>query len=388
LAARMQDIIKRYGLSIAAIEQGLTRRIGVHRMEVKGQLYTAVNNDCVLEAKRMPYDYAGLIHTSIPFGNHYEYSVQYEDFGHNPTDAQFWEQMDFLLPELLRILKPGRVAAIHVKDRILYGHQTKSGFMEVAPFSDECVAAFRRHGFLYEGRRTITTDVVRENASTYRLGWTEMTKDASKMGSGLPEYLLLFRKPPSQSDNAYADEPVTHSKTEYTRARWQVDAHSHWNSNGNRPLFPDEVYDYEQHIARLEAMEKAGTLPASFFSEPPKSHTGWVWDDVIFMRTLNTEQNRRKQENHICPLPFDIVERTIRLYSNEGEVVFDPFAGLFTVPYMAIKLGRYGHGVELTGEYFSAGVRYCQDIERKVLSPTLFDFLKQATQGQTVGVSA
>src|SRR6185295_14137341 len=136
----------------------------------------------------------------------------YEDFGHNDGNDGFFAQMDFLIPQLLRVLKPGRVAAIHVKDRILYSHQTKSGLMEVDPFSDLTVTAFMKHGFLYEGRRTITTDVVRENASTYRLGWTEMTRDASKMGSGLPEYLLLFRKPPTSSDTSRADSPVTKSK--------------------------------------------------------------------------------------------------------------------------------------------------------------------------------
>ncbi len=375
LTENMQGIIKRYGLSVLAIQTGLSRQIGVMRMIVKGNLFTAVNNDCVAEVQTMEENSVGLIHTSIPFGNHYEYSTQYEDFGHNHTDAQFWDQMDFLIPELLRVLKPGRIAAIHVKDRILYGHQTKSGFMEVAPFSDECVMAFKKHGWLYEGRRSIITDVVRENNSTYRLGWTEMTKDASKMGSGLPEYVLTFRKPPTSSENARADEPVQHEKDEYTRARWQIDAHSFWRSNGNTPLTPPELYDYKAHVERLEVMERAGSLPATFFYEPPKSMSHWVWDDVIFMRTLNTDQSLRKAEKHICPLPYDIVERIIELYSNPGDIVFDPFAGLFTVPYMAIKLDRYGWGVELTPTYFEAGVEYLHEIEQEKETPTLFDLM-------------
>ena len=197
LVAKMQSIVRKYGLASEAMKNDLKRKIGVDRVVKVGNLFTAVNNDCVRELPNITTDSIGLIHTSIPFGNHYEYTTNVEDFGHNPTNADFWDQMDFLIPELLRVLKPGRVAAIHVKDRILYGHQTASGFMEVAPFSDECVMAFRKHGFMYEGRRTISTDVVQENNQTYRLGWTEMSKDASKMGSGSPEYLLLFRKPPS-----------------------------------------------------------------------------------------------------------------------------------------------------------------------------------------------
>jgi len=380
LVAQMRDILQRFGLSHESLRKDLTRTMGVKRMETKGQLFTAVNNDCVKEAKRLPDNYAGLIHTSIPFGNHYEYTVSVEDFGHNPTDGDFWTQMDYLIPELLRVLKPGRLAAIHVKDRILYGHQTPSGFMEVAPFSDECVTAFRKHGFLFEGRRTIVTDVVRENASTYRLGWTEMSKDATKMGCGLPEYLLLFRKPPTDTVDQRADEPVTKDKADYSRARWQVDAHSFWRSNGNGPLMPVELYDYAAHVGRLEHLDKTGNLPSSFFYEPPASPNQWVWDDVVYMRTLNSQQAQKREQNHICPLPFDIVERTINLYSNKGEVVLDPFAGLFTVPMVAIKLGRIGHGIELNAAYFAAGVKYCEEAERKAQMPTLFDYLERVAE--------
>ncbi len=376
LVRKMRDILRKYNLATTAIQTDLSRTIGIQRMETKQKFFTAVNNDCVLEvSEQMADNSIGLIHTSIPFGNHYEYSAQYEDFGHNLTDGEFWRQMDFLIPQLLRVLKPGRVAAIHVKDRILYGHQTPSGHMEVAPFSDECVMAFRKHGFLYEGRRTIVTDVVRENASTYRLGWSEMARDASKMGSGLPEYLLLFRKPPTSNETSRADEPVHKDKEEYTRARWQYDAHSFWRSNGDGPLTPAELYSYEDQVGRMEDLDRKGNLPSSFFYEPPTSPSEWVWDDVVYMRTLNSEQSKKKLENHICPLPFDIVERTIRLYSNEDDVVLDPFAGLFTVPVVAMKMGRTAYGIELNPEYFAAGLRYCEQVQRERMMPTLFDLL-------------
>jgi DNA modification methylase len=205
-----------------------------------------------------------------------------------------------------------------------------------------------------------------------------MSKDASKMGSGLPEYLLLFRKPPTSNEKSYADEPVTKDKADYTRARWQVDAHSFWRSNGNTPLTPAELYDYEAHIERLEVLDRKGNLPASFFYEPPKSLSHWVWDDVVYMRTLNTEQSKKRQENHICPLPFDIVERTIRLYSNEGDLVLDPFAGLFTVPVIAMKLDRVAMGIELNTEYYQAGVRYCEQTQQEKMMPTLFDYMETA----------
>lgn len=376
LVEKMRKFIRKHKLATTAIQSDLSRSIGIFRMENKQKLFTAVNNDCVLEMENIPADTIDLIHTSIPFGNHYSYTAKYEDFGHNPSDGDFWDQMDFLVPDLFRILKPGRVAAIHVKDRILYGHQTKSGFMEVEEFSDDCVKSFRKHGFLYEGRRTIVTDVVRENASTYRLGWSEMARDASKMGSGLPEYLLLFRKPPTSNDTSRADEPVTKDKADYTRARWQLDAHSFWRSNGNGPLTPAELYDYEAHVEHVEQLDRKGGLSASFFMEPPKSMSEHVWDDIVYMRTLNSEQAKGRLENHICPLPFDIVERTIRLYSNEGDLVLDPFAGLFTVVVKAMELGRIGYGIELNEEYYAAGLKYCQAAEQAKLMPSLFDYLE------------
>jgi DNA modification methylase len=202
------------------------------------------------------------------------------------------------------------------------------------------------------------------------------------MGSGLPEYLLLFRKPPTSNENSRADDPVTKSKDDYTRARWQVDAHSFWRSDGNGPLTPQELYDYEEHVGRLEEVDRLGHLPASYFSEAPRSMSHWVWDDVVYMRTLNSEQSKKKLENHICPLPFDIVERTIRLYSNEGDLVLDPFAGLFTVPVIAMKLGRVAYGIELNPEYYKAGLKYCEITQQEKLAPTLFDYLETMQQAE------
>lgn len=414
----MRLIVKENGLTHRALEANMKRSMGVSRQEVKGQLYTSCLNDCVVELMDLPDNHFGLLLTSIPFGNHYEYSTQYEDFGHNLSDAIFWEQMDFLIPELLRVTEPGRIAFIHVKDRILYGHQTPTGFMEVGPFSDECVMAFRRHGWLYEGRRTIVTDVVRENASTYRLGWSECCKDSSKMGSGLPEYVLLFRKPPSDNTNSYADRPVTKEKYEvlactncnheldkdafsvldknrygtcpgcgerakfnvleygYSRSRWQIDAHSFWRSSGNRFLTPAEAYDYEAHVARMEAKEKTGNLPASSFYEPPQSSSDQAWTDVNFMHGLNSYQSQKRTEKHLCPLPFDIVDRGITLYSSPGDLILDPFGGLGTTAYRAVLKGRRAYTIELHPPYFATNVKYIQDAEIQATSPTLFDMLE------------
>ena len=116
--------------------------------------------------------------------------------------------MDFLTCELLRMLKPGRLACIHVKDRVLFGSVTGEGVPTISPFHAEAIMHYRAHGFQFMGMITVVTDVVRENNQTYRLGWSENCKDGSKMGVGSPEYLLLFRKRQSDRTRSYADVPV------------------------------------------------------------------------------------------------------------------------------------------------------------------------------------
>jgi DNA modification methylase len=103
------------------------------------------------------------------------------------------------------------------------------------------------------------------------------------------------------------------------------------------------------------------------------------------MRCLNANQRQKRQENHLCPFPFDIVERVIKLYSNEGDLILDPFAGLFTVVVKAVELGRRGYGTELHYPYFKDGLKYCQEAEIKATSPTLFDWLELQQVGSENG---
>ena len=394
LTAKMSHVIREHGLNQASIAEALTRSIGVDRLEVSGQGWLVARNDCVQETRDMPDGCVdGMVLTSIPFSNHYEYTPAVEDFGHTDDNDHFWAQMDYLTPDLLRVLAPGRIYACHVKDRILFGNVTGAGVPTVSPFHAEAIAHGRRHGFDYLGMITVVTDVVRENNQTYRLGWSEQCKDGTKMGVGSPEYVLLFHKPQTDRSRGYADVPVTKDKTEYTRARWQLDAHAFWRSSGDRHLTPEElaslpteqmsrlfteqtlrqVYDYDAHVRLGEALEGRGALPATFMALAPGSWAPEVWHDVNRMLTLNTEQSRRAQAMHVCPLQFDIVDRLINRYTNPGELVFDPFGGLFTVPVRALRLGRRGRAVELNTGYFLDGVKYLQAEERRFAMPSLFD---------------
>lgn len=392
MVGNMTAIIREHGLNSLSMQDILARTIGVERLEVSGDNFRAANNDCVLEAQAMAENSVDLIVTSIPFANHYEYTPSYNDFGHTEGNEHFWQQMDFLTPELLRILQPGRMYCCHVKDRIQFGNVTGAGAPTVSPFHMEATFHALKHGFDYMGMITVITDVVRENNQTYRLGWSEQCKDGSKMGVGSPEYVLLFRKPQTDRTKGYADVKVSKSKDQYTRARWQVDAHAFWRSSGNRQLTADDlaglgpdklakafteyslanVYDYEFHVRIGEELEARGALPSTFMSLAPGSHHAEVWHDVNRMITLNGNQTQRGLQNHVCPLQFDIVDRLIERYSNPGDLVHDPFGGLMTVPYRALKAGRRGSASELNTAYFFDGIQYLQAAEKEIAMPDLF----------------
>lgn len=428
LTRTMSGIIQEFGLDNLTRAEAMARAMGVDREEMKNEHFHVIHNDTVLETRAMDSNSVGLILTSIPFSTQYEYSPNYADFGHSDSNEHFFEQMDYLTPELLRVLKPGRMAVVHVKDRVVPGGITGLGFQTVYPFHARCIEHYTRHGFGYMGMKTIVTDVVRENNQTYRLGWTEQCKDATKMGVGMPEYLLMFRKPQTDTTRSYTDDPVTKDKplvfasnddrdlpweerkkvpmkqgdkrpcvrgTGYSRARWQIDAHGFARSSGDR--FPtteeirnmpheaifkafrkyglENVYEYEQHVGIGEDMEEDARLPVTFMLLQPPSWNPDVWTDVARMRCLNGEQKHKGKQMHLCPMQFDIADRVINQLSAPGDIVFDPFGGLMTVPYRAIKHGRYGLGVELSKSYYLDGLYYCQEAVKQRQQPTLFDFL-------------
>lgn len=438
MCARMSEIIRRYGLGLHNAGDVLERTITTDPTaeSERGLLgngnepdWQVWRGDTVLETRNLASDSVGLIVTSVPFGTQYEYSPSYNDFGHTDDLDHFFAQMDYLSPELLRVLAPGRRLAVHVKDRVVPSGLTGLGFRTIEPFHARTIEHYRAHGFAYLGMITIVTDVVRENAGTYRLGWSEQCKDASAMGVGLPEYLLLFRKPPTDRSNGYADLPVGKDKpmvevidtgemipwdkkadalvkslkarpvggSGYSRARWQVDAAGMWRSSGNRVLEPADlvgrdwkeiyrlfrgwsystIYDHEGTVALMESLEARWSLPTDFALTPVQSGHPDVWTDVARMLGANTMQSAKGREQHLCPLPFDIVDRAINNWSMPGELVYDPFGGLMTVPMRAVKHGRRGAAVELNADYFADGVRLLREQDAGRATPSLFDLLEQ-----------
>lgn len=439
--SKLRSIVHKFGLTHSKFIEERRRTFHLQTKEVKGQNFTSVNGDSVLVYMDRESNSVDLINTSFPFGNHYEYTDLYNDFGHNEDLEAFCQQLDFLIPELLRVLKPGRIAAIHLKNRIHYGSVTGLGFSIFHRFTHAICDRMEKHGFQTMGFHYIPTDVVLENNQTYRLGYSEMQKDSSKMGSGIPEEIWVFRKPPSSNANAYADVRVTHNNAccshcghtdtiaefdrpktflkqckkcktfmhpeelivpdgqyHYKLSNWQIDADSHWHTSGDRLPTPEElrqwghdrlqawwktfnghvIYDYEAHVKLLDDLEAAGSLSREYTTIPMRSTTDYIWNDVNRMHGLNAEQAKRRQQNHICPQPFDEPTRIIELYSNPNELVDDPFGGLGTTAVVALKKRRKAFICELNPNYHKWNVKYCKETEALLNIPTLFDTLKEA----------
>lgn len=395
MVATMSGIVRQYGLGLNTCPE-IARQMGVERKAIMGRNFTCVLNDNVPETQGMASDSVHFIFTSVPFSDQYEYTPSYRDFGHNDGDRAFFEQMDFLTPELYRVLKPGRRFCVHVKERIVFGYRSGLGRYSVSRFPDKCCDHIEKHGFIYDGRITVDTDVVRENNQTNRLTRSEARKDGSKMGVGLPEYILIFYKPQSDASNGYADDPVRNPLLD--NDTWQLDASGIWRSDGGqRFLTPEKIkslpldslkalwkkhcktsqYSYEEHAAVNKALLEAGRLPGSFQLLPPYCHnTEHIWEDIARMQTLNTKQTDAQKENHTCPLQFDVCRRMIGRYTQPGEMVLDPFGGLMTVPYIALEMGRKSYGIELNPEYFEDGVGYCRRMEYQQSVPTLWDLVE------------
>lgn len=436
----LRNIVKTYGLDHSKMIEERRRTFKVNRKVYKGENYKLISTDATFEWRDHIQDnFFGLINSSFPFGNHYEYTSYYNDFGHNASNNDFRKQLNYLLPELLRSLQPGRICAVHLKNRIHYGSVTGKGFSVFHRFTHLVCDAMEEHGFETMGFHYIPTDVVAENNQTYRLTFGEMQKDSTKMGAGIPEEIWLFRKPPTTTDNAYADEPVQHncecplchnynpyenfvnsgsnllkcphkdcrqlfpeedlirhSDYQLSLAHWQVDADGYWMSSQNTLYTPGEmkkweisrirnwwnfftkehIYDYKQHVELLRELDNIGKLSKTWTTLPFQSNTDWIWSNVNRMHGLNLEQSRRKERNHICPQPYDEVDRIIELYSNPGDMVGDPFGGLCTTGRQAILKGRKAYLTELNDEYARCGNIYLKLAETKKKTPLLFDELK------------
>ena len=227
-----------------------------------------------------------------------------------------------------------------------------------------------------------------------------------------PDFVsVIDGRPVSPGDDDFDEKRIRPvAGTGYSRGRWQLDAHGVYRSDGNRPLLPAElarlvrldgkaiyrgwkawceshVHNHELHVAFCEALDEAGRLPPTFMIAPPHIDHPAIRTDVARMRTLNMHQQKKGREMHLCPLQFDIVERAIEDYTMPGETVFDPFGGIMTVPYCALRMGRKAVATELSPDYFADGVMYAQEASAGRTGPGLFDLMEAEIDAANEGAT-
>jgi hypothetical protein len=301
-------------------------KVMINNKEIKTDKYHIINGDCVQETSKLPDNCADIVVFSPPFAELYVYSDKEEDMGNVSDYKQFEKHFKYLIPELKRTLKPGRICAIHCMDLPI--QKGKEGYIGLRDFSGMLAGWFQEQGFIYHSRVTLWKNPVTEMQRTKALGLLHKTikKDSVMTRVGIPDYVLMFR---NEGDN---QTPITHQDTNPAKG------------------------DY---------------LPVDLWQK----YASPVWYDIDYSRTLQYRSGRDgNDEKHICPLQLDTIERILHLYSNEGETVLSPFGGIGSEGWAALKMNRKSISIELKESYFAINAKnHKACVEEKESVMTLFD---------------
>jgi len=287
--------------------------------QAQGENWTLVNGDCIEVMNSLPENSIHLSIFSPPYASLYTYSNSDRDLGNSVNDDQFYEHFAYVVDGLHRVTKPGRIVCVDVMN--IPAMKERDGYIGLKDFRGNVIQAFQKAGFIFHSEHCVWKDPLIEATRTKAIGLMhkQLCKDSTLSRAGIPQYLLAFRK------NGENTEPVAHINglTEFC--------------GENPPIH--------------------GTL----------SHERWrryaspIWMDINFSNTLNAKAARdNEDERHVCPMALDMIERAIQLWSNPGDVIFDPFSGIGSTGYQAIKMGRKFIGSELKPSYFEQA---CKNIK-------------------------
>lgn len=275
-------------------------------------MYKLYEGDCCVEIKKIPTASQHFSIFSPPFAELYVYSDLLADMGNSRNYEEFMTHFKFLIPELKRVMVPGRNVAIHCMDLPI--QKGKEGYIGLRDFPSMLRQAFEEEGFIYHSKVTIWKDPVVEMTRTKALGLLhkQLKKDGAMSRVGLPDYLLVMRTP---GENPI---PITHQDTDPSKPNY---------------------------------------IPVNLWQK----YASPVWYDINYSNTLQFRTAKdEKDEKHICPLQLDTIERGIILWSNEGENVFSPFGGIGSEPYQALRMKRKATAIELKPSYFNLMQRNCE----------------------------
>ena len=282
--------------------------IHTNEMTMQGTNWTMTLGDCVDAVASMESESAGYSIFSPPFASLYVYSDSDRDMGNCGSDEEFMEHFDFLVQELFRVMMPGRNVSFHCMQLPLT--KERDGVIGLRDFRGNLIRAFEKRGFIYHAEACIWKDPVTAMQRTKALGllYKQFKKDTCRSRQGIADYLVTMQKP------GVNPEPVGKDEVNYPCSLWQS-----WASP--------------------------------------------VWTDINPSKTLQKESAREHEdERHICPLQLEVIERGLALWSNPGDVVLSPFAGIGSEGYISLKMGRRFVGVELKRSYFDQAVANLESV--------------------------
>lgn len=307
--------------------------------------YALYNCDTIDLVKRMPDESVGFSVFSPPFESLYTYSNSDRDMGNSSTSEQFWEHYRFLIDESYRVMKKGRLVAIHCMN--LPTSKQNHGYIGIRDFRGEIIREYQKRGFIYHSEVTIWKDPVVAMQRTKALGLLHKTvkKDSTMSRQGIADYLIIMRKEGQNED------PVTGAFDYYV---------------GN-----DVPDDFEPIVRKdgstIYTMKNAAASPIDIWQR----YASPVWMDIRQNNTLQFKTARESDdERHICPLQLDVIERAIQLWSKPDDLVWSPFMGIGSEGYVAVQNGRRFIGAELKKSYFDLA---CRNMEQaKIVQQELF----------------
>ncbi len=326
-AVRMSEAMVKHTAAITSEEiHGMARSVMPYMTdESAGETWRMILGDCVERTRELADESIHFSVFSPPFASLYTYSNSERDMGNSKDDAEFAAHFRFLVEELYRVLIPGRLVSFHCMN--LPTSKERDGVIGIRDFRGELIRAFQDAGFIYHSEVVIWKDPVTAMQRTKALGLLhkQLKKDSCMSRQGIPDYLVTMRKP---GDNP---EPVTHTNETFPVRLWQ-------------------------------------------------NYASPVWMDINPSDTLQYRAARdNNDERHICPLQLPVIERAIELWSNPGDTVLSPFAGIGSEGYVAVKTGRRFIGIELKPSYYEQARRNLMHAESEVKSGTLFDLLDEAS---------
>lgn len=325
-------------LNTQALHGGAVKDVMAYRTNVtQSDGWTAHLGDCVETIATMADDSIDYSVFSPPFASLYTYSNSERDMGNCKTTSEFYDHFLFLVRELYRVLKPGRLLSFHCMN--LPSSKTHDGYIGLKDFRGDLIRMFQAEGFIYHSEVCIFKDPVTAMQRTKAIGLLhkQLKKDSTMSRQGIPDYLVTMRKPGVNAD------PVAGPLTYYA----------------GEDVLPEAANDERKSI---EIWQR--------YASP-------VWFDINASKTMQYHSAREQNdEKHICPLQLEVIERALQLWTNAGDLVLSPFAGIGSEGHEAIRLGRRFVGVELKPSYYRQMVANLQRAETVRNSPTLFDMLE------------